>query len=83
MERLTVDAGFPNENKGINEKPLLVRFIFPENWSFFLGWMFSWLYKETPERKIKQNIIVAFLKVYKETNFINSLRLKARKISFL
>jgi predicted sugar kinase len=37
MERLTVDAGFPNENKGINEKPLLVRFIFPENWSFFLG----------------------------------------------
>ena len=37
MERLTVDAGFPNENKGINEKPLLVRFIFPENWNFFLG----------------------------------------------
>ena len=30
-ERFIVAAGFPNENRGTNENPLLVRFIFPDN----------------------------------------------------
>ena len=58
---MTVAAGFPSENSGIKEKPLLVKFIFPENSKCFLISSF-WAFNFSPNRYIKLKVKMVNLK---------------------